>query len=904
MTKNRGKKLLSLFMATVLSASMLTVVGGPVSSVNADEGDKQVVCLGTSAINAPELGEADKPWTGSYVWYGAYDGEPVRYRVLDPSTATYGGRTMLLDCDNILYRTEFDADGKANDGASKPSEWAYSDIKRNLNGADFLYNPKIFTTVEKESIAESTVKPHDITIGGPVNQYVPEYTALSDDKIFLLDFEDVLNTNYGYSQDCGFDEEWKSHAVLNRKKTIDNENSGWWLRSPNFGNMSSVVYDVNDENNIVGYYVYRQYGVSPAFNINLENVIFSSVIPGTVRVKHADYKLTLLDNDMTVALQTAKKVEVKDNKVTVPYTISGINKDNATQVSVLILDKEYQELNTNNANVLYYGKLDVTGSFLTEGEGTFDFPSDINIYKWGTDYQVYILSEDVNGEKETDYSSEPVKLDKPYNIGSTGVCNWCFDAGSGTLTISGNGAMADYKMGKSPWYDLTLRIKNVVIEDGVTHIGNYAFAPAYIPSISIPDSVESIGNYAFLWCNALESVDLGNGVKTIGEGAFINTINGTGNKLTSMIIPPSVTSIADESIGYSSSNKIEGFTITGQCGSKAYKYAKANDFTWISNEHVWDEGVVTKKATCKEKGIKTYTCVCGETKTEEIDLKPHTLTKVPAKAATESEEGNKEYYKCSVCDKWFEDAAGTKEITDHSSVVISKLEPETTSPSATPTPEVEPTPDITRDTNDISPSNPVKVDEIEKTILNIKDDKDTKGSTFTLLKAKGTPKSKKSIKLSWSRVPGAEEYIIYGNKCGKKNKYQKIATVKGTSYTAKKLKKGTYYKYTIVAVKGDEAIATSKTIHVVTDGGKKGNNTKVKLSKTKLSLNAGKSKKIKATLKFKKKVAAHRKVAWESDNVSIATVKNGKITAVGKGTCYVYAYAQNGVSAKIKVTVK
>ena len=247
-----------------------------------------------------------------------------------------------------------------------------------------------------------------------------------------------------------------------------------------------------------------------------------------------------------------------------------------------------------------------------------------------------------------------------------------------------------------------------------------------------------------------------------------------------------------------------------------------------------------------------------------------------------------------------------------------KENPQKDQPTATPTPEISPSPDVSavpsasptpsgsseRDKSDISPENPAKISDVEKTILNKKDEKDSKGSTFSLLKAKGTPKSKKSIKLSWSKVPGAEEYIIYGNKCGKKNKYQKIATVKGTSYTAKKLKKGTYYKYTIVAVKGDEAIATSKTIHVTTDGGKKGNNTKVKLSKTKLSLAAGKSKKIKATLKYKKKVAAHRKVAWESDNVSVATVKNGKITAVGKGTCYIYAYAQNGVSAKVKVTVK
>ncbi len=239
-------------------------------------------------------------------------------------------------------------------------------------------------------------------------------------------------------------------------------------------------------------------------------------------------------------------------------------------------------------------------------------------------------------------------------------------------------------------------------------------------------------------------------------------------------------------------------------------------------------------------------------------------------------------------------------------------------PTATQTPEASPTPDVSavpsasptpsgpsvRDQSDISPENPAKISDVEKTILNKKDEKDSIGSTFTLLKSKGTPKSKKSIKLSWAKVPGAEKYMIFGNKCGKKNKYKYITTVKGTSYTAKKLKKGTYYKYTIVAVRGDEAIATSKTIHVATDGGKKGNNTKVKLSKTKLSLAAGKSKKIKATLKSKKKVVVHRKVAWESDNVSVATVKNGKITAVGKGTCYIYAYAQNGVSAKIKITVK
>ena len=49
----------------------------------------------------------------------------------------------------------------------------------------------------------------------------------------------------------------------------------------------------------------------------------------------------------------------------------------------------------------------------------------------------------------------------------------------------------------------------------------------------------------------------------------------------------------------------------------------------------------------------------------------------------------------------------------------------------------------------------------------------------------------------------------------------------------------------------------------------------------------------------------HRSVRYESTNTKIATVsKAGVVKAKKKGTCYIYAYAQNGVSKKIKVTVK
>ncbi len=52
---------------------------------------------------------------------------------------------------------------------------------------------------------------------------------------------------------------------------------------------------------------------------------------------------------------------------------------------------------------------------------------------------------------------------------------WDFDEATGTLTISGTGAMANYSSSDRPWADKLSDIKSVVIENGVTSIGKYAF---------------------------------------------------------------------------------------------------------------------------------------------------------------------------------------------------------------------------------------------------------------------------------------------------------------------------------------------------------------------------------------------------------------------------------------------
>lgn len=199
------------------------------------------------------------------------------------------------------------------------------------------------------------------------------------------------------------------------------------------------------------------------------------------------------------------------------------------------------------------------------------------------------------------------------------------------------------------------------------------------------------------------------------------------------------------------------------------------------------------------------------------------------------------------------------------------------------------------------------IEAVEEFILSLENDKDPKGSSFNILAAKTAKIKKKSIQVKWNNI-GAAKYIVYGNKCG--NDYKKIKEVTKTSFTQKKLKKGTYYKYLIVAVdENDTVIATSKTIHTATKGGKFCNFKKVNTATSKkVTLSKGdtvalKAKAVAETKKLKCK--EHRKVKYESTNTKVAKVtKKGVIKAKKKGTCYVYAYAQNGICKKIKITVK
>ena len=111
----------------------------------------------------------------------------------------------------------------------------------------------------------------------------------------------------------------------------------------------------------------------------------------------------------------------------------------------------------------------------------------------------------------------------------------------GTLTISGNGPIDDYKSDFSPWRNQREDILQVVIEEGVTKIGCNAFINcSSITSVTIPSSVTEIGDSAFFDCASLTSVTIPASVTEIDDYAFQHC-----SSLTSVIIPSSVTEIGD-----------------------------------------------------------------------------------------------------------------------------------------------------------------------------------------------------------------------------------------------------------------------------------------------------------------------------------------------------------------------
>ena len=114
-----------------------------------------------------------------------------------------------------------------------------------------------------------------------------------------------------------------------------------------------------------------------------------------------------------------------------------------------------------------------------------------------------------------------------------------FDESAQMLRISGSGEMYDYDNSSAPFSNKEMKYKYVVVEEGITSIGNLAFYNrSGIISVSLPESVERIGEGAFFYCSKLSGITIPDSIKTIGMLAFY----GCGS-LTSITIGKGISNI-------------------------------------------------------------------------------------------------------------------------------------------------------------------------------------------------------------------------------------------------------------------------------------------------------------------------------------------------------------------------
>ncbi len=387
------KKVLSIFLALV----MVLCLAPTMALANDGTGDNtdKTIMLGTNGISAYDenTGKADSIYYGVYMKDGTSYNVPWHVISFDTENNT-GFMLSKYTLGNSEFRNEL------------RGYYAGSKLQTVMNGLYNGENTSLFTGMEQGAINATTL------IGSSM------YSTESDIKnahLFPLSIDEAESLR------------WKSDILKAKDITNpDGKACWWWLRSSDPHYAAAYVASSGD-------YWYDVMStcdaVRPAFNLNLNSVLFTSLISTTDT--GSEYKLTLLDDNMTITKTDGANVTMSNNTLTIPYTVSGTNSANATHVSVLVLNNEYTVGNTNNANILAYGKLN-TESFSATGSGTFTLPDTVDGKTLGTDYYVYILAEDVNGTYETDYASAPLEISEVTDVAKAPAAN----VESGTYTES------------------------------------------------------------------------------------------------------------------------------------------------------------------------------------------------------------------------------------------------------------------------------------------------------------------------------------------------------------------------------------------------------------------------------------------------------------------------------------
>ncbi|MBP1926919.1 hypothetical protein J2Z76_002791 [Sedimentibacter acidaminivorans] len=387
------RKILSLLMAAIMVMGLLPT-----------EAWAETVEAGTSSdLKGPE-GNTGVASTYQHIYYGKYNGSPIKWRILDKSSS----ELLLLADDSVDWRA---FDNNSND-------YENSDVYNWLNG-EFQDS---FTTEEKANF---------------------RYPA--GEKAFLLSTDEANNPTYFPGGKA------------------DREGRGrWWLRSPGYGSSSAVLLvDGNGDVDSRGRSVTFSYGIRPAFKLNLSSVIFVSDAVGgasatvesnlsAVTPITGDMKLTMADSSQTLTIGDVNAgSRTSGSAITVNYS------------DAFTGDSNYLGVELTSGSNTYRGVIKNLTADNESGTATFNLPVALS----DNSYTLRFWNEKYSEPHHTKYANTPVSesitfmnpnivsdsVSLPTGIIGTPYYNGALTAldGTGSYTWSANGLPAGLSIAQS-----------------------------------------------------------------------------------------------------------------------------------------------------------------------------------------------------------------------------------------------------------------------------------------------------------------------------------------------------------------------------------------------------------------------------------------------------------------------
>ena len=347
------------------------------------------------------------------VWYGG-DGSAWRVIGYDGEGVASEAGTMTLLASGNMGLSYFD------DGSNGyTNKYDGSTLKARVDGI-----AAGFSTVEKSAISARTLKKGDLA--GEDTDCIAGDADLADQLLW------PLSTKEAYALNETLRQADPEHP--------DSASSYWWLRSPGDTVLDAAIVYGDGYVKQYGYRVYYdEFGVRPAFRINLQSVLFTSRAEGGKTGDGAlspvggytgsEWKLTVLDADRDGF--TASYAGASGDVWTVKY--GGAKTGDNEYISAVIVNGE--------GEVTYYGRL-CKAQAGSDKTATVDLSGKMN-----EGDKLYVFNEQYNGDKKTDYASTLQEISKPITeyplwVGGLKVTSanlsgegWSFEPASNTLTL-------------------------------------------------------------------------------------------------------------------------------------------------------------------------------------------------------------------------------------------------------------------------------------------------------------------------------------------------------------------------------------------------------------------------------------------------------------------------------------